>query len=134
MAEDSGDSDEFPLFQSVRSRSKRFRSAHTPPLPNTVRDVAIAGEWAQNWRGKTFLRLLNNNVGVAVFASRRMIVALQKSKRLFIDGTFKTAPKSYKQLVTVHGEIDGFVIPVAFVLATGKLCFQYRRVLQELKC
>lgn len=62
-----------------------------------------------------------------------MLVALQKAKRLFIDGTFRTAPNPYQQFITVHGELDGFVIPLAFVLSTGKLTFQYRKIFQELK-
>jgi len=39
---------------------------------------------------------------------------------LYIDGTFKTAPHPYKQLVTVHGLYQGFVIPLTFCLLTGK--------------
>lgn len=62
-----------------------------------------------------------------------MLSALQKAKRLFIDGTFRTAPKPYTQFITVHGEIGGFVVPVAFVLSTGKLAFQYRKIFQVLK-
>lgn len=133
VAEDSGDSDETPLFSNVRSRCKRFRSALLPSIPRSIQDVVIPGKWKRTRKGKTFLRVLDNNIGIAVFSSSKMLSSLQKAKRLFIDGTFRTAPKPYKQFITVHGEIGGFVVPVAFVLSTGKLAFQYRKIFQVLK-
>jgi MULE transposase domain len=133
VAQDSSDSDETPLFSSIRSRCKRFRSAELPSIPRSIQDVVIPGEWKRTRKGKTFLRLLDNNIGIAVFSSRKMLSSLQKAKRLFIDGTFRTAPKPYNQFLTVHGEIGGFVVPLAFVLSTGKLTFQYRKIFQVLK-
>lgn len=133
VAEDSSDSDETPLFSNIRSRCKRFRSALLPSIPRSIQDVVIPGKWKRTRKGKTFLRVLDNNIGIAVFSSRKMLSSLQKAKRLFIDGTFRTAPKPYKQFITVHGEIGGFVVPVAFVLSTGKLAFQYRKIFQVLK-
>lgn len=133
LAEDSSDSDETPLFSNVRSRCKRFRSALLPSIPRSIQEVVITGKWKRTRKGKTFLRVLDNDIGIAVFSSRKMLSALQKAKRLFIDGTFRTAPKPYTQFITVHGEIGGFVVPVAFVLSTGKLAFQYRKIFQVLK-
>ena len=52
---------------------------------------------------------------------------------MFVDGTFRTAPKPYTQFITVHGEVDGFVIPLAFALSSGKLSYQYRKIFQQLK-
>ena len=133
VAEDSSNSDETPLFSNVRSRCKRFRSALLPRIPRSIQNVVMPGEWKRTRKGQTFLRVLDNNIGIAVFASRKMLFALQKAKRLFIDGTFRTAPKPYLQFITVHGELDGFVVPVAFALSTGKLAFQYRKIFQALK-
>lgn len=91
------------------------------------------GEWAKTWKGKKFLTHLDNGVGVAVFTTKRFLKALQKADCLYFDGTFHTAPKPYLQLVTVHGKIGGFVVPLVFILSTGKDTVQYRSVFRHLK-
>jgi hypothetical protein len=58
---------------------------------------------------------------------------MQKADCLYVDGTFRTAPKPYTQFISVHGKISGFVIPLAFILVTGKSTAQYVQILQHLK-
>jgi hypothetical protein len=52
---------------------------------------------------------------------------------IFIDGTFRTAPHPYEQLVTVHGMWMGSVIPLCFCLSTGKTVGQYRQILTSIR-
>ena len=61
---------------------------------------------------------------------RKQISALGQCTALFIDGTFKTAPKPYKQIVTINGKYLDHVIPVATALLSGKTVGHYRRILQ----
>lgn len=133
VASDSGDSDELPQFDSVRSRAKRVRANFMPPIPRNIADVAITGEWIKTWKSRQFLSHIDNNIGVAIFTTKKMLKALQKANCIYIDGTFHTAPKPYQQFLTIHGKLNGFVIPLVFVLVTGKLSFQYRRILQHVK-
>lgn len=131
---DSDDSDEvLPQFANVRSRLKRFRSRFIPPIPASITDVNIQDQWKKTWSGKNFLTLQDNNVGVVVFATNRMIKTLRESSCLYIDGTFKTSPHPYKQMVTIHGLSHGYVIPLTFCLLTGKTVQQYRTVLSHIK-
>lgn len=130
---DSGDSDDLPAFNNVRSRAKRFRSQCMPPIPNSIQNVAVNSEWAKTWKGRQFLSFQDNNIGVAIFTTKRLLKVLQKADCLYVDGTFRTAPSPYKQFVTIHGKVNGFVIPLVFVLMTGKTSFQYRRVFQHVK-
>jgi len=122
-----------PSFDNVRSRSKRFRSSFIPSIPATINDVEINGVWKRTWSGKTFLRYKDNALGIALFVSKKMIKAFIECDCLYVDGTFKTAPKPYHQLVTVHGLFQGFVIPLCFCLLTGKTTAHYRQLLQCLK-
>lgn len=62
-----------------------------------------------------------------------MIKAFIECNCLYVDGTFKTAPKPYHQLVTVHGLFHGFVIPLCFCLLTGKTTAHYQQLFQSLK-
>ena len=130
---DSGDSDDLPAFSSVRSRAKRFRSKFMPPIPRRISDVTVQGEWSKTWKDRHFLSCLDNNMGFAVFTTRKFLSALQEADFLYIDGTFRSAPSPFKQFVTIHGYLKGFVVPLVFVLMSGKMSVQYRRVLQHVK-
>lgn len=70
---DSDDSDEVvPQFENVRSRLKRYRSRFVPPIPSSsMTDVNIQNEWKKTWRGKKFLTLQDNNLGIVVFATKK---------------------------------------------------------------
>jgi MULE transposase domain len=130
---DSGDSDDCPTFSNVRSRAKRFRSKFMPAIPRTIQDVVVDGDWAKTWKGRKFLTYQDNNMGLAVFTTKRLLKALQKADCLYVDGTFRTAPRPYQQFLTIHGKLNGFVVPMVFVLMTGKTSFQYRRVFAHVK-
>jgi MULE transposase domain len=133
VRENSDDSDDIPAFSNVRSRTKRYRSQFVPPIPTAINDVNIQDEWAKTWKGRQFLNYCDNVCGYALFTTRRMLTSLQQATIIYVDGTFRTAPRPYMQLVTVHGRINGFVIPLVFVLMTGKSTNQYTQVLQRLK-
>jgi len=49
---------------------------------------------------------------------------------LYIDGTFKTSPKPYKQVVTINGLYKDHVIPLVYALSIGKEVGHYRQILQ----
>lgn len=133
VEDDSGDSADLPEFSSVRTRSKRFRAKFIPELPQSINDVNIVGEWRKSWKGKKFLSHIDNRRGIVVFCTRKMLHALQQASCIYVDGTFRTAPKPYFQLVSIHGKLNGFVIPLAFVLMTGKTTYQYRHIFAHLK-
>jgi hypothetical protein len=122
-----------PSFANVRSRTKRFRSSFIPPIPANINDVDFSGVWKRTWSGKKFLRYKDNALGIALFVSKKMIKAFVDCQCLYVDGTFKTAPKPYQQLVTVHGLYNGFVVPLCFCLLTGKTTAHYRQLFQCLK-
>jgi hypothetical protein len=131
--EDSGESDELPSFESVRSRVKRVRGELMPRIPATIDDVVIDGNWSRTWKDRNFLSLLDNDWGIAIFFTEAMLKVLQRAECLFIDGTFRTAPHPYVQFLTIHGLYLGHVIPLVFCLVTGKTIGQYRQIIQHLK-
>jgi len=56
-----------PIFQSVQSRLNRRRASQFPPVPRTIQDVAIAGEWTRTWDDKSFQSILTMG-GVLLFS------------------------------------------------------------------
>jgi hypothetical protein len=133
-ANSEDDSDTYVAsFDSVRSRVQRYRAQYMPAIPAVIEDVEIDGQWRKTWKKERFLIKLDNDWGIAVFTTRRMLTAMQAAQCLYLDGTFCTAPRPYMQMVTIHGMYLGFVIPLAFCLLTGKNVGQYRQVLRSVK-
>jgi hypothetical protein len=66
------------------------------------------------------IRHLDNNNGIAVFITKKVIKAMQKADTLYTDGTFRTTPVPYVQFVSIHGLYNGHVIPMAFCSLNGK--------------
>ena len=122
-----------PSYKSLQSFIKRRRAETLPPIPETIEDVTIDGEWALTATHHRFLRRLDNDWGIAVFISKVSSRVLQQCQTIYIDGTFRTAPRPYMQFVTVHGRIRDRVIALAFCLSTGKTTGQYRQMLKSLK-
>ena len=101
--------DDTPVFDSVRSVMGRCRNRHLPPIPQNIQEVNVEGQWAQTWRGHNFLSLQDNALGILVFVTIPFLHILCEVETIFIDGTFKTAPRPYQQLVTIHGRYLGNV-------------------------
>lgn len=129
-----GSDDEFVAsFGGVRTRAQRMRANLLPEIPSSISDVSICNDWSKTWKKEKFLLKLDNYWGLAVFSTRRMLQVMHEAQHLYKDGTFRTAPHPYKQVMTVHGYYHGYVIPLAFALLDGKTTGQYRQVLQTLK-
>ena len=107
-------------FQSVRSSLQRTRASQCPPLPANILGVEINGTWAETHLGERYLLHLDNNVGVAVFATDIELQILSNCRVIFVDGTFKTSPAPYAQVFSVHGEFMERVIGLSMALLTGK--------------
>jgi len=65
-----------------------------------------------------------------VCCGRKQAEALSQCQVLYIDGTFKTSPTPYKQIVTVNGLYKEHVVPLVFALSSGKEVGHYRQILQ----
>ena len=124
-----------PAFETIRSQLQRTRVALRPAIPRRIQDVAINGVWAESWDGNRRLLDLDNGNGVAIFATDSELTALQECRTLHFDGTFRTAPHPYVQIVTIHGVYRNteWVIPLGMALLTGKTQQQYEIMLQALK-
>lgn len=122
-----------PTFKSVRSILQRKREQCFPPTPTNIDEVIIQDEWARTWNDRPFLCHLDNDWGVAVFMTADHARVLRNCSTIFIDGTFRTAPHPYHQLVTVHGLWLTAVIPLCFCLATGKTVGHYRQILAAVR-
>ena len=69
---------------------------------------------------------------ILMFASDDSLELLQESESWFCDGTFKTVPKLFAQLYTVHAKHHGHIIPVLYALLPNKQEETYTRMLTAL--
>ena len=133
VVRNSQQDDYVPEFSGVRSRLNRKRASLVPPIPDNVYEVLIEDEWAETWRGANFLCHQDNDWGVLMFGTDENFSKLSRCQDVYIDGTFKSSPRPYKQFVTVHGKYLGRVVPLVMCLSTGKTVGQYRQILTHVK-
>jgi len=113
-----------PGYRSVRSILQRERSVSLPKLPKTKDDVVLEGEWAQTLDGEPFV-LPHVNNDMVIFTTDKSLEVLTKCSTVYVDGTFKSCPKLYTQLYTIHGLFNGYVIPLVYALLSDKTRHTY---------
>ena len=129
-----GDGDRpLPEFHLIQSQLHRAKQRAVPPILRNVDDVNIDGEWANTWQGFRNLVHLDNDWGIAVFATDANIETLENCRHVYIDGTFRTVPNPYRQFLTVHGECNDQVLLCVSVLMVERNIASYRQVFQILK-
>ena len=90
-----GDRPTIPNSSSVKSSIERRRRTMMPPLPATLADVQIAGPWAETWLGSRYLQHLDNQAGIAVFATDENLQKLAQCHTVYMDATFRVCPPPY---------------------------------------
>jgi hypothetical protein len=112
------------------SRKKRD---YFPLIPRRVQDVLVKGSWKRNWRGQEFLIHQDPRLGSLVYPSPTCASKLQRCEHLFADGTFKTCPKPFTQLVTIHSKYGNRILPFAFCMLRSKDNALYCEMLNQIK-
>lgn len=70
---------------------------------------------------------------ILLFATTRSKEELATTRHLYCDGTFKSAPKPFLQIYSIHGDIDGTVKPLAYAMLLNKKMSTYKLLFQLLK-
>ena len=129
----NADEDYVPEFRQLKSALNRKRREFYPPIPWRIRDVNISNEWARTWSNQIFVCYQNNISGFVLFLTARNCSRLVTCEEIFIDGTFKSCPRPYYQLLTIHGRYHDHVQPLAFCLMKNKALWLYRKVIRKVK-
>jgi hypothetical protein len=104
----------FPSFDAIKSTLYRVRAEMVPPVPHDLDEVFIEGEWRRTWQGEEFLSHIDNDWGILIYATDGNYRKLRRCRTLYLDGTFKSCPEPYTQVVTVHGMYHGRVLPLVW--------------------
>ena len=119
------------------ARLARQKSNHHTTNPTSLEDLDIPPAYLRTHDGSNLLLwdsgYSTNLRRSYLFGTDDNISILQSSQNLVIDGTFKTAPNLFTQLLTVHSILDdGWRIPCAYGLLPGKREVLYSNLLQQL--
>uniref|UniRef100_A0A915D8R8 Uncharacterized protein n=1 Tax=Ditylenchus dipsaci TaxID=166011 RepID=A0A915D8R8_9BILA len=96
----------FPSYEEVKYQSGRLRRNGVL----NVEDPFELPEIYKNTRAQERWELLSDRSnGIALFFSDRSLLVASQCKYLAVDATFEVCPKSFRQLLTIHGKISKFL-------------------------
>ena len=119
---------DIPDFDSIRSSLQRTKARQCPPIPQNINQVNFPGRYRQTHLRERYLLHLNNMSGVAVFSTDVELRFMANAQTIYMDGTFRSAPRPYTQVFTIYTDYMGRVIVLAVALQTGKQQQQYDEV------
>lgn len=80
--------------------------------------MLLSDPWDKTLQNDHFL--LHQCDRMIIFASDLNLQTLSTSEKIFMDGTFKSAPRIYDQLYTLHGLYKDHIVPLVYCLLTSK--------------
>ena len=120
-----------PNFSACRSMMNRARLKQQPPLPTTREDIQLTDTWASTVGGQPFV--LHQSDSMLIFTTTENLRVLAASANVFMDGTFKSCPKLYSQLYTIHAIYKDHFVPLVYCLLPNKHRDTYYEVLNVIK-
>lgn len=138
---------ELPDRENIRKRIQRERLKEMPANPRTIQELQeIPEKFQVTSVGDAFLLYdtfnddnYNLQCGrIVIFSSSENLRALNKSRSWFVDGTFKTAPIVFFQLLVIMGSVEQIVngseqtiaLPFVYALLESKTQEAYSKVFE----
>ena len=137
-----------PQRETLRRQMNRARARSLPQNPKSLDELdVLPDEYRRTVGGMPFLVYDSydddqvpeddedegNQDRILVFSTNDSLKHLASSGTIFIDGTFSVCPTLFTQLLTVHGEVRGTILPLVFALLPGKEEAMYVTVLEKLR-
>jgi hypothetical protein len=136
-----------PPRDVVQRRLYRQRHQIYPPLPHTAAEAtalltSVLEATAEKVSRFKFIgdgvRFFQSAISLAdfnilIFATDADLGRVAAARRIFLDGTFRTVPRAYYQLFTVHAEVTtNYVPPLVYMLMTRKTQESYEAAFTEM--
>lgn len=116
-------------FDSCRSALQRQRARVRPPIPNTLAEIHLDGEWAKTKDGRDLLLFDNGSANRIIgFSTAENMEILCEASAIYMDGTFRVVPSLFLQLYTLHAFYRGQMMPLAYFLLADKSQATYARM------
>lgn len=110
------------------------RYSKLPKLPTSLTQIheTLKNMEFKTIKGEDFLLVNNNETNILGFSTVRNLQALCSLNTIFVDGTFKSCPKLFYQLFTIHGVLNNNYIPLVYFLLPSKSANCYTYAFQHL--
>lgn len=125
-----------PERQTLMRGINRWQNSQRPTNPNTLEEIRIVEPYNLTNQGEVFLQLdtdMGDNNKLLIFYTETNLTNLCSGRQWFMDGTFKTAPRLFFQLYTIHGVVGPYVYPLIFCLTSRKSQETYVAILTHIK-
>ncbi|KFD55608.1 hypothetical protein M513_03356 [Trichuris suis] len=126
-----------PSIEAIRQRIRRVRHGQRPAEPRTLAGICVPDVMRVTFSGELFLikdKRVGND-GFLMFTTVSDLQKLESASFWIMDGTFKTVPKIFYQLYTIHAPVlrgSYRTFPFVYILMTGKSRSLYESVFEEL--
>lgn len=126
-----------PSDRAIAKTTQRIRNTinKAPTTPSSLAELIIQQPYSETVNGEKFLQF-DSGVDDAnrffIFSTARNLDTLAQSDHWFCDGTFKSTPPLFTQVLTIHSMQDGSVLPMVYVLVPNKQRSTYNRILTQL--
>ena len=120
-----------PQLRSCKSQMYTARRHNMSPLPETRDDINLEGQWGMTAVNQPFLQHQDNNM--ILLATDNNLEMLASADTVFMDGTFKIAPRQFTQLFTLHIIYMGFFIHVVYALLKDKSAETYYQMFATIR-
>ena len=137
------DSIEMPTTTAMKQVVRRIRKKELPSEPRSATDLVIPDSLKTTRDGENSFLLfdsndpdneidMEDNARIIGFGSDDNLKKLGDSEVWFLDGTFKTCPRLFHQIYTIHYMFNGQTFPAIYVLLTAKKQELYSSMLELL--
>ena len=120
-----------PAFTSCRTQMHRARRQNMPELPKEIKDIVLEGEWATTLAGTDFI--LHKDDKMIILTTDSNLKILTQSDTVFMDGTFKSCPRIFSQLYSIHGCYRNHVVPLVYCLLSDKSRLTYHTMFSKIR-
>ena len=127
-----------PNKQALGKQISRVRNKDGPSQPQSLDQINVPIELRRTIKDEEFLvrDIEFSGERIMIFCAESNLQYLQDARYWIMDGTFKTVPKLFLQMYTIHalvgGENNARVLPMVYALMTGKSEECYNQLFQEL--
>lgn len=126
-----------PSVATMKKTVQRLkRCENAPPVnPSTLSEITIIEPYTFTLNNKPFLLYDSGSDDVnriLLFSTEENLKILSDQYHWFIDGTFKSSPQLFTQLLTIHAIKYDTVLPLVFALVPNKTRDSYTKIIKEL--
>ncbi|XP_067619862.1 uncharacterized protein [Eurosta solidaginis] len=127
-----------PILPSVDQMMRTVRRTRAlnfvPKNPNNLKELVLENEFIKIIDGKQFLLYDSwpNDQRLIIFSTQENFKFLASCSSIHMDGTFSVVPPLFSQLYTLHGGLNGLIVPLVYVLACNKKQETYNIIMKTL--